>query len=113
MYSNKSGYELWVRALSVANGVITGLSLVLGITEFALSFSAGLSSCFFVASFIPVANAVLIGLMLIISIVMLVGGKEPKAPITQLIEEKIRPFIDALPEPSQTWIDKNTAPAAA
>ena len=113
MYSNKSGYELWVRALSVANGVITGLSLVLGITEFALSFSAGLSSCFFVASFIPVANAVLMGLMLIISIVMLVGGKKPKAPITQLIEEKIRPFIDALPEPSQTWIDKNTAPASA
>ena len=57
---------------------------------------------------INTVNTVLMGAMFVISIVMLIIHKDPVAPITLLIQEKISGAVQGLAKPSQEWIDANT-----
>ena len=81
--------------MSVINTIFTGVAVVLGVAEFALGFTA-LSGSFAVATVLPIVNTVLMGAMFVISIVMLIIHKDPVAPITLLIQEKISGAVQGL-----------------
>ena len=107
MFQNPGSYSDVEKALSVINTIFTGVAVVLGVAEFALGFTA-LSGSFAVATVLPIVNTVLMGAMFVISIVMLIIHKDPVAPITLLIQEKISGAVQGLAKPSQEWIDANT-----
>lgn len=107
MFQNPGSYSDAEKVLSVINTIFTGVAVVLGAAEFALGFTA-LAGSFAVATVLPIVNTVLMGAMFVISIVMLIIHKDPVAPITLLIQEKISGAVQGLAKPSQEWIDANT-----
>lgn len=107
MFKHKHSYTDLVLALSCTNAALCALSFVLsviqpllGLTSFALAAT--------IASWIPFANGFILFAMLVCSLVLMIRHKDPVAPITLLIQEKIKAPVNALPKPTQKWIDDNT-----
>lgn len=107
IFKNKGSYGEVVVALSVVNTILTGVSMILGAAEFILGFTT-FATCFAVASVLPITNAILMGAMFVISIVMMIIHKDPVQPLTLLIREKIASAVEMLDQPSQAWINANT-----
>lgn len=112
MFQKKGSYTEAVLVLSTINTALTGAALLVGGAEFILGFTS-LATGFAVASVLPVVNAVLMGAMFVLSIVMMILHEEPEAPITRLIREKIAGAVEALDAPSQRWIQVNTPKSLA
>lgn len=107
MFKHKHSYKDLVLIFSGINAGLCALSFVLtvaqpllGLTSFALAAT--------IASAIPCINGIIMLAMLICSLVLLIRHDDPVAPITLLIKEKIKAPVNALPKPTQKWIDDNT-----
>ncbi len=107
MFQHKSQYGDFILALSVINGILSAIALVLGVAELVLGFTSYANTAL-VTSWIPVINGIVMMVMFVCALLLLIFHKEPKSPITLLIQEQIKDKIEKLPEPKKGWIEENT-----